>query len=294
MSFLNLGSMPRPVPPFGELLRNYRTLRRMTIEQLAESVQVAPGALREIEEGTRPAPPEDITRALATALHLGDDEQEWLLKAAKWDSPRMSALRGRPVVPPIPAALRAAILVFLIADIRGYTRFTQEHGDQAAARLTTRFAELARGVVEQWDGQLVEARGDEVLAVFASAQQAVQAAHDLQARCEAESAANSELPMAIGIGVDVGEAVAVDGGGYRGAALNRASRLCDLAGAGEVLVSSGVVYVAPHVDGVSYEPRGQEQLKGFAGPVPILRAVEVAELPAPGGPTGEVTSDDDR
>jgi class 3 adenylate cyclase len=120
----------------------------------------------------------------------------------------------------------------------------------------------------------------------------VRAAHELQARCEAEADAHPDLALAIGIGVDVGEAVAVDGGGYRGAALNRASRLCDLAGAGEVLVSSGVVYVAPHIEGVAYEPRGQEQLKGFGGPVPILRAVQAAQLPAPGDPAGTVESDE--
>lgn len=294
MPLRDLSSIPRPVPPFGELLRYYRTLRGMTIEQLAEAAQVAPDALRDIELGSRPAPSKEIARALARELRLGGEERKDLLEAADWDSATMSALMGRQMMPPEPAALRAAILVFLIADIRGYSRFTQEHGDRAAALLTTRFAEIARGVVEQWDGQLVEVRGDEVLAAFASAQQAVRAAHELQARCEAEAAAHPELPLAIGIGVDVGEAVAVDGGGYRGAALNRASRLCDLAGAGDVLVSSGVVYVAPHVEGVSYEPRSQEQLKGFAGAVPILRAIPVAELPAPAGPSHEVESDEDR
>ena len=44
------------------------------------------------------------------------------------------------------SATRAAvgILTFLIADVRGYTRFTQDQGDEAAARLAATFAELAR------------------------------------------------------------------------------------------------------------------------------------------------------
>ena len=33
--------------------------------------------------------------------------------------------------------------VFLIADVRGYTRFTQMEGDAAAARLATKFASIA-------------------------------------------------------------------------------------------------------------------------------------------------------
>ena len=84
-----------------------------------------------------------------------------------------------------------------------------------------------------------------------------------------------------GIGLDIGEATPVDDG-YRGAALNRAARLCSLAGAGETLVSPGVVYVAPHIEGVRFEARGQAQLKGFPEPVAILLAA----------PTGVIESDD--
>ncbi len=118
---------------------------------------------------------------------------------------------------------------------------------------------------------MVEVRGDEVLAVFASARQGLLAAHALQARYAEEAHAHPEWPAGIGVGLDVGEAAQVEEG-YRGTALNRAARLCSLAGPGEVLVSSGVAYVAPQVEGVTFVPRGQEQLKGFAGPVPILLA----------------------
>ncbi|MGZ3680829.1 MAG: adenylate/guanylate cyclase domain-containing protein, partial [Ktedonobacterales bacterium] len=135
----------------------------------------------------------------------------------------------------------------------------------------TRFAELARAAIEQWDGQLVEVRGDEVLAVFASARQAVHAAHDLQSRYVDEVHAHPELPVGIGIGLDLGEAVPVDEG-YRGAALNRAARLCSLAEPGEVLVSTGVAYVVPEGNGVRFVPRGQEQLKGYDAPIAILLA----------------------
>ncbi|HEX6506609.1 MAG TPA: hypothetical protein VF221_03165, partial [Chloroflexota bacterium] len=57
------------------------------------------------------------------------------------------------------------IRTFLIADVRGYTRFTLEQGDAAAARLTARFAVLTREVVGARGGQVIELRGDEALAV---------------------------------------------------------------------------------------------------------------------------------
>ena len=52
----------------------------------------------------------------------------------------------------------------------------------------------------------------------------------------AETIADPTLPLAVGIGLDAGEAVRV-GDGYRGGALNLAARLCSLAGPGEVLAS---------------------------------------------------------
>jgi class 3 adenylate cyclase len=274
------------LPRFGDLLRDYRTLRGVSVEELAEAVGIAPSAIRDMEAGKRAAPPKDIVIALADALHLSKSDREQLIDAADLASPTMHALMGKAPAQQARPTLQAAILVFLIADIRGYTRFTQEYGDEAAARLTERFAEFARGAAERWGGQLVEVRGDEVLLVFASARQAVRAAQELTARYGEEAQAHPELPPGIGVGLDLGEAVPVEDG-YRGTALNRAARLCSLAGPGEVLVSTGVVYVAPQVDGVTFLPRGQEQIKGFDAPIPILLAAASAEpqAPEPGGKT---------
>src|SRR6476659_6670163 len=79
------------------------------------------------------------------------------------------------------AAAESAEQTFLIADVRGYTKFTRERGDAEAARLATRFAEVARDAVEARSGRVTELRGDEVLAVFGSPDQAVRAALELQA-----------------------------------------------------------------------------------------------------------------
>jgi class 3 adenylate cyclase len=281
----------RPFPPFGKLLHDHRTLRGMSVEEVARAVQMAPSALREIEQGTRAAPPKQFAKALANTLELRGESRDTFLESAEWESTVLSNVLMREdekTQADLPA-LRASILAFLIADIRGYSHFTLEHGDRAAAELTTRFAEIARSVAERWDGRVVEVRGDEILAIFGSARQALLAAHDLNARCDDATRARPDQPLTIGIGLDVGEAVPVEGGGYRGAALNRAARLCALAGAGEVLVSSGMVYIAPDPEGVAFVPRGQAQLKGFEEPTPILLAAPV--VPAE---VIETTEDDAR
>jgi class 3 adenylate cyclase/DNA-binding XRE family transcriptional regulator len=282
-----LSSVPRPFPPFGQQLRDHRTLRGLTIEEVAVTAGIAPQALREIESGTRDAPGVTMAKTLASHLKLDSDQRDMFLDSAEWESSMVGHVLGiRPEKPAKPPLL-AAILVFVIADIRGYTHFTLEHGDESAALLTTQFAEIARAVVEQWGGQLVEVRGDEVLLVFASAQQAVKASHHLLLRSVEHSETHPDLPLAIGIGIDVGEAVEVDGG-YRGIVINRAARLCSMAGAGEVLVSTGLAYLAPQVEGVVFVSRGQEQLKGLTGPTPILLAapVQTMEVSAADGAPG--------
>lgn len=279
MPFPKLPDFLNPLPSFGSQLQNYRTMRGMTVEELAKAVNISPSALYDIEKGKRPAPPKDVAVAMADTLGLVKNDRSMFLDSAEMSSPLMRALIGNNKPAEEAPELTAAILVFLIADIRGYSRFTQEFGDDAAARLTTRFAEIARDVVEQWGGQLVEMRGDEALAAFASARQALHAAHMLQDHCQQESMQRPDLPLAIGVGLDLGEVARVDGG-YRGAALNRAARLCSLAGAGQVLVSTGVAYVAPHVDGVQFIPHSQAQLKGFDGPTPILLAAPVLTITA--------------
>lgn len=178
------------------------------------------------------------------------------------------------------ASTAEEIRTFLIADVRGYTLFTQERGDEAAATLAARFAEIVREQAQARDGSVIELRGDEALAVFRSPRQAIRTAVELQARLLRETLATPDLPLPVGIGLDAGEAVQVEGG-YRGGALNLAARLCGQAGPGEILCSQSVVHLARAVDGVSYVDRGELHLKGLSDPVHVLAiasdGIDVAE-----------------
>jgi DNA-binding NarL/FixJ family response regulator/class 3 adenylate cyclase len=162
------------------------------------------------------------------------------------------------------------INTFMIADIRGYTSFTQNRGDEAAAGLAASFADICRTVVEKYDGRLLELRGDEALCLFGSARQALTAAVQLQNRYVQEAMDDPDQPLLVGIGLDVGEAVPV-GDGYRGAALNVAARLCSLAAPGEVLASQTVVHLAGALGDIEYESRGGTRLKGIREPVAVVR-----------------------
>lgn len=168
---------------------------------------------------------------------------------------------------------------FLIADVRGYSRYTEQYGDEAAARLAARFADLVNDGVEAHGGEIVEIRGDEALSVFASARQAIRAAIDLQEQFDEETAVDDRLPLRVGIGIDSGEAVQLEDGSFRGAALNVASRLCARAHGGQTLVSEATSRLAGRLEGIAYSDRGRVHLKNIADPIHILQVYSEREAP---------------
>jgi predicted ATPase/class 3 adenylate cyclase len=174
---------------------------------------------------------------------------------------------------------QSALLTFLIADVRGYTRFTLEHGDEAAARLANRFASLCEEVLGAHEGHVIELRGDEALTVFSSARHALRGAVALQQAFKDRVRDDPSLPLAVGMGLDAGEPIPVRGG-YRGGALNLAARLCSIAGPGEILASETVIGLARKTEGLVFVDRGQVQLKGLASPVRVLQIAPDGELPA--------------
>jgi class 3 adenylate cyclase len=175
------------------------------------------------------------------------------------------------------SSTHASVRTFLIADIRGYTRFTEEYGDEASARLAAKFADLVNEGAQLRGGTLIEMRGDEALVVFDSARQAIRAAMDLQRQFAEETDADSDLPLNVGIGIDSGEAIALEDGSFRGAALNVAARLCAMAHGGEVIVSEGTSHLAGRLPGVRYIDRGRAHLKGIEDPVRVIRAAREEE-----------------
>jgi class 3 adenylate cyclase len=248
--------------PFGALLRRYRRRAGLTQEELAERAELSPRGLIYLERDERHPQP-GTARRLADALGLSDQERTAFLASIE----DAEATDGEE---PGESLAATGIRTFLIADMRGYTAFTEEHGDEAAAELARGFAATARETVLAHGGEVIELRGDEALAVFSSARQALHAAVAFQERCVGER--SGFIPLGVGIGLDAGEAIPVEGG-YRGGALNLATRLCSLAGAGEVLASETVTHLARRVQGLSYAERGAVQLKGFAEPVRVVQIV---------------------
>jgi len=168
-------------------------------------------------------------------------------------------LERRGLVPPGPTHPPAIAFV----DLSDYTHLTEELGDEAAVRTVVRLGELAEGAARAHGGRVIKLLGDGVLLAFERPHQAVAATLVL-----ADSMTGAGLP-ATHAGVHAGPVIARDGDVY-GGTVNIAARVAGQARAGEVLVTQRVVDETPSGT-FTFEPAGDAELKGVAGPVTIYR-----------------------
>ena len=198
------------------------------------------------ELGSRMAP---LSEQALLAIYHGQQEHAWRqgFAEAVEDALERAGLH-RPLHRP-PA------ICFL--DITGYTRLTEERGDEAAANLAAKLAGLVRRSSQQHGGRPVKWLGDGVMFYFREPGGAVLAALEM-----VEGVANHDLPPAH-VGVHAGPVVFQDGD-YFGRTVNVAARIADYARPGEVVVSEEVVEAADGAP-VSFEEIGPVELKGVAG-----------------------------
>jgi class 3 adenylate cyclase len=165
------------------------------------------------------------------------------------------------------AGLRSRIAItpaICFLDISGFTRLTEERGDEAAAELATRLTPLVQRPSDRHGGKVVKWLGDGVMFHFREPGGAVMAALEM---LEAISAA--DLPQAH-VGLHAGPVI-FQGGDYFGRTVNVAARIADHAEAGQVLVSQEVVN-ATNRDHVAFTAIGPVVLKGVSQPVELHEA----------------------
>lgn len=143
---------------------------------------------------------------------------------------------------------------------------------------------LATAAAGEFGGAVIGQRGDEVVAVFESARQAIRAACALQVRVDDQRHASGPVLLGIGVGLDAGEAESADGG-YISGALNVASRLCGLASSGEVIASEAVTGLARKVDDIRYSTPRTVRLKGLDDAVRVVRVSPQPRAPAKPAPS---------
>lgn len=152
------------------------------------------------------------------------------------------------------------------ADLAGYTRLTEERGDEQAVEAVERFVEAVSRTLPI-DARVIKTLGDEVMVVAADPVGLTEWAVRF-ARSRLRSAAETPPPR---IGIHHGVALYRDGD-YYGREVNQAARVVARASGGEVLVTRAVVDAASGADGMSFERIGEVGLKGFSQPTELFHA----------------------
>src|SRR5688572_31819254 len=117
---------------------------------------------------------------------------------------------------------------FFFCDLRGFTTFVEERGDEDAADLLRAYRRIVRARVADARGAEIKTEGDSFFVAFATARDALACAMAIFDDAERHSKANAFLPIHMGAGLHAGEPVAQDRG-YVGSAVNIAARLAQSA-----------------------------------------------------------------
>jgi adenylate cyclase len=147
-------------------------------------------------------------------------------------------------------------------DLAGYTRFTEEEGDEQALSHVERFVDAVTETLPE-DARVIKTIGDEVMIVGQDIQALTRWAVAFQRLFR-----DRPEPR---IGIHYGAALYRDGD-YFGREVNLAARVVARARGGEVLVTDAVVDQVAESDELAFEGIGQVKLKGFDQPRQLCRA----------------------
>jgi adenylate cyclase len=168
--------------------------------------------------------------------------------------------------------VKRKLAAILSADVKGYSRLMGEE-EVSTLKTLSAYREVMRSLIQQFDGCIVDASGDSVLAEFASVVDAVQCAVDVQKELRTR---NAELPenrrMEFRIGVNLGDVIQEENNIY-GDGVNIAARVQTLADGGGVCIS-GTAF--DHVENklqLGYEYLGEQTVKNIAKPVRVYRVL---------------------
>jgi class 3 adenylate cyclase len=203
-----------------------------------------------------------------SAYEIPPGHDAWVVGDEPWETVDFAGMRSyaRTAV----GSGDRALASILFTDIVDSTARAELLGDAAWRALLREHNERLQFELDRYNGRLVKATGDGILATFDGAERAV--------RCAAAAAA-SAAAVGIGIrtGVHTGEIERVPGD-IRGLAVHAAARIMSLAGTGEVLVS-GTTRDLLAGSGLEFEDRGMVELKGLTGPRSIY-ALRSGDRPA--------------
>ena len=164
------------------------------------------------------------------------------------------------------------LTAILSADVVGYSRLMDDD-EEATIRTLTTYRKILTAIIQQYRGKVVDTTGDNLLADFASAVDAVNCAVEIQRELSEKNAELSyERRMEFRIGINVGDVVEEQDRIY-GDGVNIAARVEGLADAKGICISGRVFDQVENKLDFKYEYMGEQEVKNIAKPVRVYRVL---------------------
>jgi adenylate cyclase len=164
------------------------------------------------------------------------------------------------------------LAAILSADVKGYSRLMADD-EEATVRTINIYRDLMKGFIEDYQGRVVDAKGDNILAEFASVVGAVQCAVDIQIELgNRNEDLNENRKMQFRIGVNLGDVIE-DKGTIYGDGVNVAARLEGLADPGGLCISGTAFDQVRDRLELAYEYMGEQAFKNIPRPIRTYKVI---------------------
>jgi adenylate cyclase len=161
---------------------------------------------------------------------------------------------------------------FAFVDLCGFTAFAEHQGDTKVVLVLADMRAGVREMCARRGVRIVKWLGDGAMLSSTMCENLIALVVELT-----EQTRHTQPELGVRAGLDAGPVVMFEGDDYIGRPVNRASRLCDLAGPGQALSTKAVIGERP--PWVDVIPAGRADLKGVDEPLELFHLV----LADPGG-----------
>ena len=166
--------------------------------------------------------------------------------------------------------VKRKISAIVSADVVGYSRL-MEADEEATVRTVESYRKTVSSIIEQHDGRVIDAPGDNILAELGSVVDAVQCSVEIQHVIKAKNAVVPEARrMEFRIGINLGDVIE-EGDRTYGDGVNIASRIEGMADAGGICISESAYQQIKTKLSLGYEDLGEHAVKNISEPVRVYR-----------------------
>jgi len=169
-------------------------------------------------------------------------------------------------------SFKRKLTAILSADVKGYSHLMRDD-EEATVGTITAYRGVMSSLIQEHDGRVVDAKGDNLLAEFPSVVGAVRCGVKIQKELKVK---NDELPesrkMEFRIGINLGDVIEEEETIY-GDGVNIAARLEGLAEGGGICISRTAFDQVKNNLDVGYEYLGEHSVKNIAEPVRVYKVL---------------------